>query len=312
MKIFEVQFSFSLQSSLDEVRRVFACLANGTIVAVSRANLRQQGSTSCNFQFKADATEKLRLEATILSVLTYIKIGPTGTAACCLLLVKDGKELWVGCGNKIGIVETDTLEVVYTFRAYFSARSNVRCMISNGPTVFTMNKKTPSVFQWDVETRQCVCKFYVDEGNPRDLNVARVSCDDREDDAIDGDFEEGVKLDDSNDDDDNTQSEVSMDGSSEKKSFLHVDLSRHHRQPSMMGSLRRTSSRESSRRKKKSAQEKSTSSSKNQGRRDVFKMRSRSQVSAVVLFCMVKIGKTNWEASTLTHPPRQMVVDVKD
>ncbi|XP_028406855.1 leucine-rich repeat serine/threonine-protein kinase 1-like [Dendronephthya gigantea] len=182
----------SVNSSIDRVRRIFACLANGSVAVISRPDFRPPFSSICSFQFKADSNEKQRREATEFSIITNIEISDPATSACCLLFVKDGRELWVGCGNMVAIVDTDTLKVVHKFRAYASPRSNVRSMVSDGPTVFTINRKTPDVFQWSVETRQRICKFNIGQEDPRGMKLAELVMPTKDNDVNASEFTDDV------------------------------------------------------------------------------------------------------------------------
>lgn len=272
----------SHQSSIDRVRRIFACLANGSVVVISRPDLRQASSSSCSFQFKADANEKLRQEATVFSVMTNIQVDEPGTSACCILFVNDGKELWVGCGNKVGIINVDTLEVVHKFRAYVSSRTNVQSMVTDGPSVFMINRKTPDVFQWSVETRQCICKFNLDEENPRRSNVACVVILKRDVSDV---------SDDEKDEDSDVICETSKESREDKLDAakdpeMYIDVNERpapgcYRQPSLMRALSRGSSKRSSRRKHRAAQD----SVPDPGQRSESGQTMRSRAQVIMAFC---------------------------
>ena len=268
---------------------MFACLANGSVVVISRPDLRQPSSSSCSFQFKADANEKLRQEAIVFSVMTSIKLDEPDKSACCLLFVNDGKELWVGCGNKVGIINVDTLEIVHKFRAYVYPKSNVRSMVTNGPTVFTINRKTPDVFQWSVETRQCICKFKIEQDNPRGLNVACLQTLKKDNDVSDSDVTDDISTSDVTDEVDRSDAESGIFVSEEPSEKMpdtakdpkrYIDDKEHpvghyHKQPSLMRALRRGSSRNSSRKKQRQVQEFDPNS---QRLDSTHKMRSRTKV----------------------------------
>lgn len=217
--------------------------------------------------------------------MTIIQLGEPGTSACCILFVNDGKELWVGVGNKVDIITVDTLEVEHKFRAYVSPRSNVRSMVTNGPSVFIMNRRTPDVFQWSVGTRQCICKFNIDQENPRMSNVACAVTLRRDEDVRRSDV-----TDDEDDDDVISEiSEESREGMLEaaKDPEMYIDVNERpargcYGQPSLMRALRRGGSRSSSRKKHRNiAQESVPDDGSDQ------KMRSRAQVISASCFCAI-------------------------
>ena len=229
--------------------------------------------------------------------MTSIQLGEPGTSACCILFVNDGKELWVGVGNKVDIITVDTLEVEHKFRAYVSPRSNVRSMVTNGPSVFIINRRTPDVFQWSVETRQCICKFKIDQENPRMSNVACAVTLRKDDDVRKSDV-----TDDEDDDVINGIREESPEDMLEaaKDPEMYIDVNERpargcYRQPSLMRALRRGGSRSSSRKKHRNiAQESVPDDGSDQ------KMRSRTQVIRVSCFCAIlcKIASVTLEQVT--------------
>ena len=217
--------------------------------------------------------------------MTNVLVGEPGTSACCMLFVNDGKELWVGCGNKVGIINVDTLEVEHTFRAYVSPRSNVQSMVTNGSSVFTINRKTPDVFQWSVETRQCICKFNIDQENPRRSNVAcAVSL--KKDDVITSDV-----TDDETDEDNDVICETSEESHEDmldaaKDPDMYIDVNERpaagcYRQPSLMRALSRGSSRSSSRRKHRVTQD----SVPDLGQHSASGQTMRSRAQVIIFFC---------------------------
>jgi hypothetical protein len=236
----------------------------------------------------------------VFSVITNIQLAEPGTSVCCLLFVNDGKELWVGCGNKVGIINVDTLEVVHKFPAYASPRSNVRSMVTNGPTVFTINRKTPEVFQWSVETRQCICKFKVEQENPRGLNVARLVTMKEDNDVSESDVTDDVTVTDVSDEaskkaDDVEGGDVDEEAfAKDPEMFIDIQERPSYRQPSLMRSLKRGGSRNSSRKKQSQARE-STPGPQDHRSDSPRKMRSRTQVceSRIFFFCVLLVCFTD-------------------
>ena len=83
-----------------------------------------------------------------------------------MVLVLDNKELWVGCGNKIVIVDTSTLAVVDEIAVYQTPRTHVRIMVTDGARVWSADRRSAKILQWEVSTRQLTNIFDCDVDNP--------------------------------------------------------------------------------------------------------------------------------------------------
>lgn len=237
---------------------------NGSLVVISRHEDRQNSSTSCSFQFKSDANEKRRQEASLFSAMTTVEISDRQSPACCLLFVNKGRELWVGCGNNVAVVDVKTLEVSQKFCAYNSPRSNVRAMVTDGPTVFAINRQSPTVLQWDVETRQLLYKFNCNRENPQNLLIAqKIPSDEECSKTMDLDEDDSFPLPKTS-----VENEVSEDPSPPLYTTLPeksgpvcpqilpiVRDSPMSRQPSLMRTLKLRDSRKSSRKRRKGGNE---------------------------------------------------------
>lgn len=83
-----------------------------------------------------------------------------------MVLVRDNKELWVGCGNKIVIVDTNTLAVVDEIAVYQTSRTHVRIMVTDGARVWSADRRSTKILQWEVSNRQLTNIFDCDVDNP--------------------------------------------------------------------------------------------------------------------------------------------------
>ena len=83
-----------------------------------------------------------------------------------MVLVRDNKELWVGCGNKIVIVDTSTLVLLDEIAVYQTPRTHVRVMVTDGMRVWSADRRSPKILQWAVSSRQLTNMFDCDSDNP--------------------------------------------------------------------------------------------------------------------------------------------------
>ena len=89
-----------------------------------------------------------------------------------MVLVCENKELWVGCGNKIVIVDTKTLRILDEIAVYQTQRTHVRIMVTDGARVWNADRKSTKILQWEVSTRQLTHIFDCDV----DSAVGKVLC----------------------------------------------------------------------------------------------------------------------------------------
>ena len=89
-----------------------------------------------------------------------------------MVLVRENKELWVGCGNKIVIVDTKTLRILDEIAVYQTQRTHVRIMVTDGARVWNADRKSTKILQWQVSTRQLTHIFDCDV----DSAVGKVLC----------------------------------------------------------------------------------------------------------------------------------------
>lgn len=83
-----------------------------------------------------------------------------------MVLVRDNKELWVGCGNKIVIVDTSTLAVLDEIAVYQTPRTHVRIMVTDGMRVWSADRRSSKILQWAVSNRQLTNIFDCDVDSP--------------------------------------------------------------------------------------------------------------------------------------------------
>lgn len=95
-----------------------------------------------------------------------MNLGQNGMPAKSMVLVLDNKELWVGCGNKIVIVDTSTLVILDEIAVYQTQRTHVRIMVTDGPRVWSADRRSTKILQWEVSTRQLTHIFDCDVDNP--------------------------------------------------------------------------------------------------------------------------------------------------
>lgn len=83
-----------------------------------------------------------------------------------MVLVRDNKELWVGCGNKIVVVDTSTLAVLDEIAVYQTPRTHVRIMVTDGMRVWSADRRSTKILQWAVTSRQLTNIFDCDFDSP--------------------------------------------------------------------------------------------------------------------------------------------------
>lgn len=83
-----------------------------------------------------------------------------------MVLVRDNKELWVGCGNKIVIVDTSTLVLLDEIAVYQTSRTHVRIMVTDGLQVWSADRRSTKILQWAVSSRQLTNIFDCDSDSP--------------------------------------------------------------------------------------------------------------------------------------------------
>lgn len=77
-------------------------------------------------------------------------------------MTKGGKELWVASGNCIAIVDVQNLQLVHQIRVFTLHRYMITQLVTDGERVWSIDRKSTNIYQWDVDTRQKVFKFDCD------------------------------------------------------------------------------------------------------------------------------------------------------
>jgi len=100
------------------------------------------------------------------SIFQVVNLGQHGMPAKSMVLVRDNKELWVGCGNKIVIVDTNTLVLLDEIAVYQTPRTHVRIMVTDGSRVWSADRRSTKILQWAVNSRQLTNIFDCDSDSP--------------------------------------------------------------------------------------------------------------------------------------------------
>lgn len=95
-----------------------------------------------------------------------MNLAQSGMPAKSMILVRGNKELWVGCGNKIVIVDTNTLIILDEIAVYQTRRTHVRIMVTDGLRVWSADRRSSKILQWDVSNRQLTHMFECDVDSP--------------------------------------------------------------------------------------------------------------------------------------------------
>ena len=157
------------------VKRVFATLANGTLIAVSRHTKNGVSRTHADVTRvpPEDDDEALTAESCEWSDTQVVNLGQKGMPATSLVLVNGaGRELWVGCGNNIVVLASSTLAVVDEICVFESQRAHVRIMVSDGEHVWSADRRSSQLLQWNVQTRQLTHIFNCDVSDA----VGKIIC----------------------------------------------------------------------------------------------------------------------------------------
>jgi len=156
-----------------KVKNVYASLANGTLVvfAPKSSTARRHSHADVTLVSKEE-DESLTRESHKWSNIQVVNLGQSGMPAKSMVLVRENKELWVGCGNKIVIVDTSTQVILDEIAVYQTQRTHVRIMVTDGGHVWSADRRSTKILQWEVNTRQLTHIFDCDVDSP----VGEVLC----------------------------------------------------------------------------------------------------------------------------------------
>lgn len=90
----------------------------------------------------------------MLCFTQIINLANGGKPAKSMVLTMNGKELWTASGNSIAIIDVQNLQLIDQIRVFSLARRMVSQLISDGERVWTIDRKSSIVYQWDVKTRK--------------------------------------------------------------------------------------------------------------------------------------------------------------
>ena len=94
--------------------------------------------------------------------IQIINLANGNYAAKSMVFTKKGQELWAASGNSIAIIDVQNLQLIGQIRVFSLVRQFVTQLISDGERVWTVDKKSSIVYQWDVQTRKKLFKFDCD------------------------------------------------------------------------------------------------------------------------------------------------------
>ncbi|XP_048583428.1 leucine-rich repeat serine/threonine-protein kinase 1 isoform X2 [Nematostella vectensis] len=157
-----------------QVKKVYASLANGTLVVFTHIS----ASTAC--QLHSDVTlsytdvsdDVIKKEMSEWRDIQVINLGQNRNPVKCMVLVNDSRELWASCGNKILIVSTQTLAVIEEITVYSSLRAHIRKMVVSGDKVWSIDRRSTKILEWDVKSYQLSRVFDVDLEHP----IGKIVC----------------------------------------------------------------------------------------------------------------------------------------
>lgn len=85
-----------------------------------------------------------------------------------MVFTKHGKELWVASGNSIAIIDVSNLQLIQQIKVFALARQMVTQLVTDDERVWTIDRKSSIIYEWDVENRKKQFEFDCDvESNAR-------------------------------------------------------------------------------------------------------------------------------------------------
>ena len=100
-----------------------------------------------------------------------INLANQGLPAKSMVFTKNGKELWAASGNCIAIIDIETLSVAEQIKVFALHRWLISHLVTDGTRVWSIDRKSSIIYQWDVETRRKCYKFDCDIQNAAGLVI---------------------------------------------------------------------------------------------------------------------------------------------
>lgn len=98
--------------------------------------------------------------------IQVINLGQSGSPVNCMVLTNDDTELWVSCDNKIIILDTCSLMIIKEIQVYSSRRAKVRKMVACEDRVWSIDRRSTKILQWDVHSHQLTHVFDLEVEHP--------------------------------------------------------------------------------------------------------------------------------------------------
>lgn len=153
------------------VLRVFASLANGTLLVLSK---KEGEADEDKLLFNEEIEDIISNMKEKWSDPIVINLATKGLPAKCMTFTRNNTELWVGSGNMIIIINPDTYEILEQIQALRMKKHHlISCMATDGSSVWLSDRKSSIITQWDVETRTKLLKLQCNMENPLNQNLVR-------------------------------------------------------------------------------------------------------------------------------------------
>ncbi len=91
-----------------------------------------------------------------------------------MVFVKGGEELWVASGNCIAIINAANLQLVEQIKVFTLQRYLINQLVTDGERLWSIDRRSATIYQWDVQTRQKTHKIDCDvPSDPTGLVIAQ-------------------------------------------------------------------------------------------------------------------------------------------
>lgn len=127
-------------------------------------------------RFYDESDDVLAQEMDQWKEIQVINLGQSSNPVKSMVLTKDNEELWVSCGNQIIVMNTDTLSIIKEIPVYSSQRAHVRKMVACDDRVWSIDRRSTKILQWDVQTHHLTHVFDLEVENPVMKSVCKPFC----------------------------------------------------------------------------------------------------------------------------------------